>query len=82
MDILYEHTLEMQRLSTEEQLTKVGLDASFLNKETATTIDTKIMQLEQSYGMITTDSLSSSEERILALEDVMAHMMYQWALSE
>lgn len=77
LEILYSHTLEMERLSTKEQLIQIGLDTSYLEEGLATTMENKISQLEQSYQIETTGSY---EERILQLEESMALMMYQWAM--
>ena len=79
LDILYEHTLEMERLSTETQLIEIGLDISYLDRDSAETVEDKIFQLEKSYGVETTGSY---DERILQLEDIMAEMMYAWAQLE
>ncbi len=75
IDILYGHTLQMQQLSSDEQLVAIGLDVSKLDPTMSGSSEQKVEELEASYGII---SEGSYEERIEVLEDKMVEMMDEW----
>ena len=75
IDILYSHTLQMEELSSDEQLIEIGLDVSKFDANMSGSSEEKVEELEASYGIV---SVGSYEDRLLVLEERMNEMMEEW----
>lgn len=75
VDVLYEHTLQMKRLSTSTMLEKINLDSGLLVSSDKISHIEKIAILEKSFGI---DNSGNYNDRINVLETRMEKMMPEW----
>lgn len=75
VNFLYEHTIMMTELSSEEKMAKLKINTENLTRNELYTTDNKLELLEKSYGVNTTGSY---DKRIAILEKRMADMMKKW----
>lgn len=76
VDVLYEHTIMMVELSSDEQLEKIGLNGKNLKRDILLTTSDKILLLEIAYGLDLGDK--RVDKKIKILEEKMVDMMEDW----
>ena len=75
--ILYEHTIQMEELSSKDVLTKIGLDMNYISKEESLSTTAMVIEMESAYGI---KAEGDYTQRIKNLEDKMNEMMGEWTI--
>ena len=75
INILYEHTIMMKELSSNEKMLELGINASDLSRNGLLLPEQKIIILEKSYNIKGNESY---ETRVEVLEDKMNEIMLKW----
>ena len=77
INILYEHTIIMLELSSQEQLKELGLNGENLKRDSLLSSQDKIRLLEEAYYL----DLGNKriDKKIVLLEDKMLDMMKNWS---
>ncbi len=76
INILYEHTIMMKEISSNEKMIQLGIDSNNLVRNDLLLPEQKIEILEKAYNLETSGNY---EKRVKVLEDKMNEVMLNWS---